>query len=93
MAFGTPPFASDNRQTTIKKILHGKIQLPNHSLSADARDLMRSLLRRDVSTRLGGGPGDAEEIKRHRFFSDIDWNMVANRQVSKRSINHSSSFS
>lgn len=31
--------------------------------------------------RLGAGPRDAEEIKEHEFFSDINWDDVSNRKL------------
>lgn len=31
------------------------------------------LLTKDPKKRLGGGPTDAEEVKRHPFFKSIDW--------------------
>lgn len=32
--------------------------------------------------RLGAGPRDAEEIKEHEFFSQIDWTKVYHRELS-----------
>jgi novel protein kinase C epsilon type len=37
------------------------------------------LLQRDPHLRLGSGAEDAQEIKRHPFFHDIDWDVVANK--------------
>jgi hypothetical protein len=31
--------------------------------------------------RLGAGPGDADEIKQHPFFKDIDWENVLKREL------------
>ena len=31
--------------------------------------------------RLGGGQGDAEEVKKHVFFEPINWDDLYNRQV------------
>lgn len=39
------------------------------------------LLDRNPRTRLGSGPTDAEEIKRHPFFRSIDWTKLINREV------------
>lgn len=39
-----PPFTAENRKKTIEKILKGKLLLP-HYLTADARDLIRKLLK------------------------------------------------
>ena len=40
----------------------------------------RQLLTRDPNRRLGSGKGDAEEIKAHPFFKDVDWDAVLNKQ-------------
>lgn len=42
-----------------------------------ARDLLSHLLVRDPKARLGSGEEDAEEIKRHPFFADMDWKLLA----------------
>lgn len=34
---------------------------------------MTGLLQRDPSKRLGSGEGDADEIKNHPFFHDVNW--------------------
>jgi hypothetical protein len=34
------------------------------------------LLERNPKKRLGCGPKDAEEIKKHPFFKDIDWDKL-----------------
>ncbi|XP_044153355.1 ribosomal protein S6 kinase-like 1 isoform X2 [Bufo gargarizans] len=42
-------------------------------LSADAVSLLGALLIYDPEKRLGSGPGGAQRIKSHPFFSDIHW--------------------
>lgn len=39
------------------------------------------LLTRDPSRRLGAGPDDALEIKRHPFFKDVSWDDVMNKRI------------
>ena len=39
------------------------------------------LLTRDPTRRLGAGPDDAEEIKRHPFFEDVNWDDMLNKRV------------
>ena len=50
-------------------------------MSPDAIDLISNLLNRDAKKRLGAGPTDAEEIKKHQFFKDINWEDVANEKL------------
>ena len=44
------------------QILHGKLYLPPY-LTADAKDVLKRLLKRHAHNRLGSGKTDAEEIK------------------------------
>lgn len=50
-------------------------------LTADARDLVRKLLKRQVASRLGAAPGDAAAVKAHPFFKHINWDDVLARRV------------
>lgn len=47
--------------------------------SNDAISLLKMLLERDPTKRIGFSERDAEELKEHPFFSDIDWNAVATK--------------
>ncbi|RWS31667.1 mitogen-activated protein kinase kinase kinase 13-B-like protein [Leptotrombidium deliense] len=80
MLTGAPPFTSDNRKKTIEKILKCKLLLPPY-LTPDSRDLLRKLLKRQVSLRLGSGPDDADPIKRHSFFRQINWDDVLHKKL------------
>lgn len=42
-------------------------------ISLEAYDFINKLLSVDVSQRLGSGELDAEEVKRHPFLQDVDW--------------------
>jgi Protein kinase C terminal domain len=46
-------------------------------LSEPARDILRRLLERRVTDRLGSGPTGANELKRSSFFSAYDFAKVA----------------
>jgi p70 ribosomal S6 kinase len=75
MLTGAPPFTADDRKRTMDKIIKGKLVLPAY-LTVDARELIRNLLRRQVSHRLGSGPEDAKAIKEHSFFRHLNWTEV-----------------
>ncbi|CAF0839162.1 unnamed protein product [Adineta ricciae] len=75
MLTGAPPFTADDRKRTMDKIIKAKLVLPAY-LTLDAKELIRSLLRRQVSHRLGNGPEDAEAIKAHSFFRHLNWDDV-----------------
>lgn len=43
--------------------------------------LLFQLLTRDVDKRLGSGPKGSENVKKHPFFSTIDWVALEKKQV------------
>ena len=51
------------------------------SMSNDAKNIIVNLLNRNPSKRLGAGQDGADEIKRHAFFENIDWEKVSLRQM------------
>lgn len=80
MLTGNPPFSAENRKKTIETILKGKLNLPAY-LTPDARDLIRRLMKRQVSQRLGSGPGDGLEVRTHPFFKNVNWKDVFERRL------------
>jgi|EP00161_Ancyromonas_sigmoides_P006996 serum/glucocorticoid-regulated kinase 2 len=80
MIAGVPPFYSENVNTMYQKILTAPLKFPDH-VSADARSLLEMMLQREPEKRLGSGPLDGEEIKRHPFFKTMDWDRLVARQI------------
>lgn len=80
MLTGNPPFSAENRKKTIETILKGKLNLPAY-LTPDARDLIRRLMKRQVSQRLGSGQGDGLEVRSHPFFKNVNWKDVFDRRL------------
>ncbi|XP_030599852.1 ribosomal protein S6 kinase beta-1 [Archocentrus centrarchus] len=80
MLTGAPPFTGENRKKTIDKILKCKLSLPPY-LTQEARDLLKRLLKRNASSRLGAGAGDAAEVQAHPFFRHINWEDLLARKV------------
>ena len=72
MISGLPPFYSRNRETMFEKIMNAELAFPPF-MSESARSLLLKLLVRDPKNRLGSGSRDANELKEHLFFRDIDW--------------------
>ncbi|XP_029141621.1 ribosomal protein S6 kinase alpha-6 [Protobothrops mucrosquamatus] len=80
MLTGTLPFQGKDRNETMNMILKAKLGMPQF-LSPEAQSLLRLLFKRNPSNRLGAGPDGVEEIKRHPFFSTIDWNKLYRREI------------
>ncbi|XP_032245576.1 ribosomal protein S6 kinase alpha-3 isoform X1 [Phoca vitulina] len=80
MLTGTLPFQGKDRKETMTMILKAKLGMPQF-LSPEAQSLLRMLFKRNPANRLGAGPDGVEEIKRHSFFSTIDWNKLYRREI------------
>jgi serine/threonine-protein kinase Psk1 len=78
---GSPPFSANNDAKILEKIVKTKLSMP-YFLSADAKDLLTRLLRKEPNKRLGSNmPKDMTTIKKHRFFRKINWIALAKREV------------
>ena len=81
MLTGLPPFYCQDRERLFEKIRRSELHYPA-SLSSDSKSLLRGLLTKDPTKRLGSGPNDAGDIKPHRFFKPIDWDGLQRGEVS-----------
>jgi protein kinase A len=72
---------------TIRRIVEGKVRFPS-AMSADARDLISGLCTVDTSKRLGNISGGAGRVKSHRWFKNIDWDRLYNREVNGPIVPH-----
>ncbi|KAH7077950.1 kinase-like domain-containing protein [Paraphoma chrysanthemicola] len=78
---GAPPFSGNNNAKIQEKIVKSKLSLP-YFLSAEAKDLLTRLLRKEPKKRLGFNmPKDMQTIKKHRFFRKIDWKKLEAREL------------
>eukprot|EP01118_Nematostelium_gracile_P017505 TRINITY_DN74_c0_g1_i1.p1 TRINITY_DN74_c0_g1~~TRINITY_DN74_c0_g1_i1.p1 ORF type:complete len:409 (-),score=123.26 TRINITY_DN74_c0_g1_i1:149-1375(-) len=80
MLTGLPPFYSQNINIMYQKILNGELRFPSY-VSADAQSLLEGLLTREVEKRLGSGADGSNEVKRHPFFSSIDWERLERKEI------------
>lgn len=80
MCCGWSPFYADDTQQMYKNIAFGKVRFPRDALSNEGRNFVKGLLNRNPKHRLGA-KRDAEELKEHIFFADIDWNAMMNKMV------------
>merc|ERR1712013_661644 len=61
MLTGLPPFYTRDREKLFERIRRGELSYPSY-ISAVSKSLLQSLLQGDPGKRLGGGPGDGEEV-------------------------------
>mmetsp|Transcript_9781 Transcript_9781/g.12059 ORF Transcript_9781/g.12059 Transcript_9781/m.12059 type:complete len:519 (-) Transcript_9781:450-2006(-) len=75
MLTGLPPFYSRDREKLFEGIRRGHLVYPRY-LSHQAKLILKALLHREPSRRLGSGPGDAADIKKHIFFANVDFDAL-----------------
>lgn len=80
MCCGWSPFYAEDTQQMYKNIAFGKVRFPRDALSTEGRNFVKGLLNRNPKHRLGA-TRDAEELKDHPFFADIDWDALAKKNV------------
>jgi protein-serine/threonine kinase len=80
MCCGWSPFYAEDTQQMYKNIAFGKVRFPRDTLSPEGRSFVKGLLNRNPRHRLGA-IDDAEELKRHPFFADIDWDALMKKNV------------
>uniref|UniRef100_A0A8U8BZB9 non-specific serine/threonine protein kinase n=1 Tax=Geospiza parvula TaxID=87175 RepID=A0A8U8BZB9_GEOPR len=81
---GASPFTVDgekNSQAEIsRRILKSEPPYPQE-MSALSKDIIQRLLMKDPKKRLGCGPTDADEIKQHPFFQNMNWEDLAAKKI------------
>lgn len=84
LLIGKPPFKSKDLSILYQKIVSEDVVVPSNSaiekLSLDARSLLRGLLCRNPSTRLGAH-GGGMQVRAHPFFGSIDWALLEVKKV------------
>ncbi|KAG0477423.1 hypothetical protein HPP92_013806 [Vanilla planifolia] len=80
MLTGKPPFIGGNRDKIQQKIVKEKMKLPGY-LSSEAHAILKGLLQKEASRRLGSGPSGCNEIKNHKWFKCINWRKLDAREV------------
>uniref|UniRef100_A0A8C7UNL3 protein kinase C n=1 Tax=Oncorhynchus mykiss TaxID=8022 RepID=A0A8C7UNL3_ONCMY len=80
MLVGESPFPGDDEEEVFDSIVNDEVRYPRF-LSTEAISIMRRLLRRSPERRLGAGERDAEEVKKHLFFRNMDWNGILSKKV------------
>ena len=80
MLVGITPYFTLKKEDIFNNIEHGELKIPDF-VSKEAAELLRRLLERNPNKRLGGSIRDAQEIKEHPYFKDIDWNKIYKKEI------------
>ena len=85
MVHGLPPFYDNNVQKMYHKILHEPLQFPRGqnqvAMSEPLKTLIRGLLERKISSRLGSGRTDGMELKASAFLKSLDFDRVLAKAI------------
>uniref|UniRef100_A0A3P8UKV7 Serine/threonine-protein kinase sgk-1 n=1 Tax=Cynoglossus semilaevis TaxID=244447 RepID=A0A3P8UKV7_CYNSE len=79
MLYGLPPFYSHSKAEMFENKLHAPLQLRS-GVSQSARSLLKGLLERDPTRRLGAN-SDLVELQEHSFFASTNWDDLLARKV------------
>lgn len=60
----------------LQDISNKKVEMKPY-FGAEVSDLLKKLLERDPKKRIGCGENDADELRQHPWFSDINWEKVS----------------
>jgi len=80
MLAGYPPFYDENPFGIYQKVLGGRIEFPRH-FDAKAKDLIKRLLTHDRAKRFGCLKNGAEDIKKHKWYKTMEWDLLLSRQL------------
>ncbi|CAH1994566.1 unnamed protein product [Acanthoscelides obtectus] len=80
MSAGYPPFTSSDPMKVYERIIACKYKCPG-SFSSELTDIIKNLLQLDLSRRFGNLRSGVQDIKNHRWFRDVEWLALYNRQV------------
>uniref|UniRef100_A0A8C9TLZ5 protein kinase C n=1 Tax=Scleropages formosus TaxID=113540 RepID=A0A8C9TLZ5_SCLFO len=72
MLVGESPFPGDSEEEVFDSIVNDEVRYPRF-LSPESVSIIQKLLRKNPERRLGAGERDAQEVKGHKFFQEIDW--------------------
>ena len=61
-------------------ITSAKLKIPNY-LSTEASNLLKGLLTKEASKRLGFGPTGSADVMKHAFYKGVDWKKLEARDV------------
>lgn len=87
MLSGDPPFQSrKGAKDLFRKILNERVKMPEGS-SAPACKLLKGLLNRNATARLGATKstilqiGGVTKLKQQDFFHGLDWNLLEKKEI------------
>eukprot|EP00667_Euglena_gracilis_P015473 EG_transcript_16092 len=82
MLVGQPPFTDDffpDKRAVFDKIRVGAVEFPWRTVNKVGQSVIRALMHRDPSQRLG--VGGLAQVKQHPWFEGVAWDLLLKRKV------------
>ena len=81
MLVGFPPyFTTMGRAKLVDNIQNAQLKFYNRNLSSEVMNLIRGLLDRDITKRIGASLRDSQEIKEHPFYKGLNFECIYNKE-------------
>ena len=80
MLAGYTPFYDSNTIKTYEKIMNAPLKFPDY-FDPLVQDLLRGLINRNLSQRLGNLQGGTEDVKNHPWFEEVIWEKILARCI------------
>ena len=80
LIYGRPPFMASDPYKIFERVLNEKLRFPV-GFDKAAKSLIKHLCAHDLSKRYGNLHGGVDDIKRHRFFADFDWQKLRDMRM------------
>ena len=80
MLVGRYPFHGEEENDILDAILSDAIEYPSN-MPRVTISLLQSLMNKMPTRRLGAGSADAEEVKKHPYFANVDWDAFMRKEV------------
>jgi serine/threonine protein kinase len=76
---GRTPFVGSSSQATYQNVLHNEPRFPSH-FTEHARGIVRQLLTKDRTRRLGCGVNGTEDVQGHEWFDIVSWDLTLEKK-------------
>jgi len=80
MIAGIDPFTDEDPMAIYQKILKGRIKFPRN-FDKDAKSIVKHLLVADLSKRYGNLKNGADDIKNHRWFKEVNYDVLLQKKI------------
>jgi protein kinase A len=80
MLTGYTPFYDTSPMKTYENILAGNVVYPEY-LHPDATNLLKRLITKNLSERLGNLQNGTDDVKNHPWFSEVVWERLLSRDI------------